>query len=119
MKDNGFGRLIYLSSVNALKGQRGQVNYAASKAALIGFAKSVALETASQKNITANVLAPGYIDTEMVRAVPDAILQKIIQLIPAGRLGTVDEIAHIVSFLADEKSSFMTGAVISANGGMY
>ncbi len=118
MRCNGFGRLIYLSSVNGLKGQRGQVNYAASKAALIGFAKSVALEVAN-KGITANVIAPGYIDTEMVRAVPAPILEKIIAQIPAGRLGTVQEIAHAVSFLADERSGFITGSTISANGGMY
>lgn len=118
MKEKGFGRLIYLSSVNGLKGQRGQVNYASTKAALIGFAKSVALEMAS-KGVTANVIAPGYIDTEMVRAVPPAVLEKIIGQIPVGRLGTVDEIAHIVSFLADEKSGFITGSTISANGGMY
>ncbi|MBA4249192.1 MAG: beta-ketoacyl-ACP reductase [Candidatus Puniceispirillum sp.] len=113
-----YGRLIYISSVNALKGQRGQANYAATKSALIGFSKSIALEVAS-KGITSNVVAPGYIDTDMVRAVPEKILEKIIGTIPVGRLGTVDEIAHIVSFLADEKSSFITGSVISANGGMY
>lgn len=113
-----YGRLIYISSVNALKGQRGQANYAATKSALIGFSKSIALEVAN-KGITANVVAPGYIDTDMVRAVPEKILEKIIETIPVGRLGTVEEIAHTVSFLADEKSSFITGSVISANGGMY
>jgi acetoacetyl-CoA reductase len=118
MKTRNFGRLIYLSSVNGLKGQRGQVNYAATKAALIGFAKSVALEMAN-KGVTANVIAPGYIDTEMVRAVPAPILEKIIAQIPVGRLGTVEEIAHIVSFLADERSGFITGSTLSANGGMY
>lgn len=118
MVQEKFGRLIYISSVNALKGQRGQANYAATKSALIGFSKSVALEVAN-KGITANVVAPGYIDTDMVRAVPEKILEKIIETIPVGRLGTVEEIAHTVSFLADEKSSFITGSVISANGGMY
>ncbi len=118
MRAKGFGRLIYLSSVNGLKGQRGQANYAATKAALIGFAKSVALEVAT-KGITANVIAPGYIDTEMVRAVPEAILTKIIAQIPVGRLGAAEEIAHCVSFLIDKKASFITGSVINANGGMY
>jgi acetoacetyl-CoA reductase len=118
MLSHNFGRLIYLSSVNGLKGQRGQANYAATKAALIGFAKSVALEMAN-KGITANVIAPGYIDTDMVRAVPEAVLEKIITTIPMGRLGRAEEIAHCVSFLADEKSGFMTGATLSMNGGMY
>jgi acetoacetyl-CoA reductase len=118
MKHKGFGRLIYLSSVNALKGQRGQSNYSATKAAIIGFAKSIALETA-KIGVTANVIAPGYIDTEMVRAVPENILEQIVGQIPVGRLGTADEIAHVVSFLADERSAFITGATISANGGMY
>lgn len=118
MVQQKFGRLIYLSSVNGLKGQRGQSNYAASKAALIGFAKSIALEMAT-KGITANVVAPGYIDTEMVRAVPEAVLDKIVATIPMGRLGAADEIAYSVSFLADERASFITGATINVNGGMY
>lgn len=118
MRDKGFGRLIYLSSVNGLKGQRGQANYAATKAALIGFAKSVGLEMAN-KGITANVIAPGYIDTDMVRAVPEAILEKIIAQIPVGRLGTTAEIAHAVSFLADDRAGFITGSTLSVNGGMY
>ncbi|MES2252287.1 MAG: acetoacetyl-CoA reductase [Pseudomonadota bacterium] len=118
MIQSNFGRLIYVSSVNALKGQRGQTNYAAAKAGLIGFAKSIALEMAS-KGITANVVAPGYIDTEMVRAIPITVLDKIIATIPVGRLGEADEIAHCVSFLANERSGFITGSVLNANGGMY
>ena len=118
MIERNFGRLIYLSSVNGLKGQRGQANYAASKAALIGFSKSVALEMAT-KGITANVVAPGYVDTEMVRAVPEAVLNKIISTIPVSRLGTAEEIAHCVSFLADERSGFITGSTLNVNGGMY
>jgi acetoacetyl-CoA reductase len=118
MIQRNFGRLIYVSSVNGLKGQRGQSNYAASKAALVGFAKSVALEMAT-KGITANVIAPGYVDTEMVRAVPESVLAKIISTIPVGRLGTAKEIAHCVSFLADERAGFVTGTTLSANGGMY
>ena len=107
-----------MSSVNGLKGQRGQSNYAASKAALVGFAKSVALEMAT-KGITSNVIAPGYVDTEMVRAVPEAVLEKIISTIPVGRLGSAEEIAYCVSFLADERAGFVTGATLSVNGGMY
>jgi len=118
MIQSNFGRLIYVSSVNALKGQRGQTNYAATKAGLIGFAKSIALEMAS-KGITANVVAPGYVDTEMVRAIPIAVLDKIIATIPVGRLGAADEIAYCVSFLANERSGFITGSVLNANGGMY
>ncbi|MDP3371533.1 MAG: acetoacetyl-CoA reductase [Candidatus Paracaedibacteraceae bacterium] len=118
MRAQNFGRLIYLSSVNGLKGQRGQCNYAAAKAAIIGFAKSIALEVAN-KGITANVIAPGYIDTEMVRAVPKPVLEKIIGTIPVGRLGTAEEIAHCVSFLADKHAGFITGSTLSANGGMY
>jgi acetoacetyl-CoA reductase len=113
-----FGRLIYLSSVNGLRGQRGQSNYAATKAALIGFAKSVALELAN-KGITANVIAPGYINTEMVRAVPEDVLASIVSTIPVGRLGTAEEVAHCVSFLADERAGFITGSTLSVNGGMY
>ncbi len=118
MIHKNFGRLIYLSSVNGLKGQRGQSNYAATKAALIGFAKSVALELANKK-ITANVVAPGYIDTEMVRSVPHNILDTIISSIPVGRLGAAEEVAHCVSFLADERAGFITGSIINVNGGMY
>ena len=118
MIQRNFGRLIYLSSVNGLKGQRGQSNYAASKAALVGFSKSVALEMAA-KGITANVIALGYVDTEMVRAVPEAVLEKIISTIPVGRLGAAEEIAYCVSFLADERAGFVTGATLSVNGGMY
>ena len=114
MRTHNFGRLIYLSSVNGLKGQRGQCNYAATKAAIIGFAKSIALEVAN-KGITANVIAPGYVDTEMVRAVPESVLEKIIATIPVGRLGTAEEIAHCVSFLADVRTGFITGSTLSAN----
>ena len=118
MRRNSFGRLIYLSSVNAMRGQRGQANYAASKAALTGFAKSVALEVA-HKGITVNLIAPGYIDTEMVRSVPATILDNVITQIPVGRLGRPEEIAHIVSFLCDTRSGFITGTTIHANGGMH
>lgn len=118
MREKGFGRIILLSSINALKGQAGQVNYCAAKAGIIGFAKALSLETAS-KGITVNVIAPGYTDTEMVRSVPESILEKIVSQIPAGRLGQVDEIARCVTFLAAEEAGFITGETLNVNGGQY
>jgi acetoacetyl-CoA reductase len=118
MREKGFGRIILLSSINALKGQIGQVNYCAAKAGIIGFAKALSLETAN-KGITVNVIAPGYTDTEMVRSVPESILEKIISQIPTGRLGQVDEIARCVTFLAAEEAGFITGETLNVNGGQY
>ncbi len=118
MRENGFGRIILLSSINALKGQIGQVNYCAAKAGIIGFTKALALETA-RKGITVNVIAPGYTDTEMVRAVSESVLEKIISQIPVGRLGKIDEIARCVTFLAAEDAGFITGETININGGQY
>ncbi len=118
MRSRGFGRVINISSINGQKGQLGQANYAAAKAGLIGFTKSLAQENA-KKGITANVVAPGYIGTEMVRAVPEDVLDKIVGQIPVGRLGEPDEIARCVAFLASEESSFITGSTLSANGGQY
>ena len=118
MRESGFGRIIFLSSINALKGQAGQVNYCAAKAGIIGFTKALALETAN-KGITVNVIAPGYTDTEMVRAVPEPILEKIISQIPTGRLGQIDEIARCVTFLAAEEAGFITGETLNINGGQY
>ncbi|OUS11639.1 beta-ketoacyl-ACP reductase [Rhodospirillales bacterium 47_12_T64] len=119
MRDRKFGRIISISSINGQKGQFGQANYAAAKAGVIGFTKSIAQENAS-KGITANVVAPGYIGTEMVRAVPEEILNtKIISQIPVGRLGEPEEIADCVVFLASEKSGFVTGSTLTANGGQY
>ena len=118
MRDNRFGRLINISSVNALSGQIGQTNYVASKAGIIGFTKALALESAS-KNITVNAIAPGYTDTDMVRAVPPKVLEQIIQKIPVGRLGTPADIARAVMFLVSEDASFVTGLTLSVNGGMY
>ncbi|WP_020590913.1 acetoacetyl-CoA reductase [Kiloniella laminariae] len=119
MRERGFGRIISISSINGQKGQFGQANYAAAKAGVIGFTKSIALENAS-KGITANVVAPGYIGTEMVRAVPAEVLNsKIIPQIPVGRLGEPDEIAECVLFLASDKAGFMTGSTLTANGGQY
>ncbi len=119
MRGRSYGRIINISSLNGQKGQFGQSNYAAAKAALIGFTKSIALENAN-KGITVNVVAPGYIGTEMVRAVPEEILNsKIIPLIPVGRLGEPEEVARCVVFLADEQAGFITGSTLSANGGQY
>lgn len=118
MRERAFGRIINISSINGQQGQFGQTNYAAAKAGVIGFTKSLALETAA-KNITVNAVAPGYVNTEMVAKVSADILTKIIDKIPVGRLGEPDDIAHAVSFLASEKTSFMTGATLTINGGQY
>ena len=118
MRDRGFGRIITISSINGQKGQMGQANYAAAKAGVIGFTKSLAQENA-RKGITANVVAPGYIDTEMVQKVPQDVREKIIGQIPVNRLGEPDEIARCVTFLADDQAGFITGSTLSANGGQY
>jgi|TARA_Y100000294_G_scaffold167402_1_gene176494 acetoacetyl-CoA reductase len=119
MRARGFGRIINISSINGQKGQFGQSNYSAAKAGAIGFTKALALETAA-KGITVNAIAPGYIATEMVMAVPEEVLNtKVIPLIPVGRLGQAKEIARCVVFLASDDAGFITGSTISANGGQY
>jgi len=118
MRERGFGRIVSISSINGQSGQFGQVNYAAAKAGMIGFTKSLALEVAS-KGVTVNAIAPGYIDTEMVRAVESTILQKIIARIPVGRLGHTREIARAVRFLASDNAAFITGSTLTINGGQY
>lgn len=118
MKEAKFGRIISLSSVNGLAGQFGQTNYAAAKAGIIGFTKSLALETA-RHGITANVVAPGYTDTSMMQDVPAETLQKIIDKVPVGRLATPEEIARAILFLAHDESGFITGETLSVNGGLY
>ena len=118
MRERGFGRIVNISSINGQKGQMGQTNYSAAKAGVIGFTKALAQETAA-KGITVNCVAPGYIDTEMVSAVPQPVLDKIIAGIPVGRLGHAEEIAACVAFLARDDASFITGATITANGGQY
>jgi acetoacetyl-CoA reductase len=118
MRQRGYGRIINITSINGQKGQMGQTNYSAAKAGAIGFTKALALETAS-KGITVNAVAPGYTDTEMVRAVPENVLQQIVAGIPVGRLGKAEEIAACVAFLAREDASFITGACLTANGGQY
>jgi acetoacetyl-CoA reductase len=118
MRDRKFGRVITISSINGQKGQMGQANYSASKAGDIGFTKALAQEGA-RAGITVNVICPGYIGTEMVRAVPEKVLETIVAAIPTGRLGEPDEIARCVVFLASDDSGFITGSTITANGGQY
>jgi acetoacetyl-CoA reductase len=118
MREREWGRIINISSINGQKGQIGQTNYSAAKAGLIGFTKALALENA-KKGITVNAIAPGYIDTEMVQAVPEKVLEGIIGQIPVGRLGRGEEIADMVAFLAGERAGYVTGATLSLNGGQY
>jgi acetoacetyl-CoA reductase len=118
MRSRDFGRIVNVGSVNGQAGQYGQVNYAAAKSGIHGFTKALALESAS-KGITVNAIAPGYVDTDMVRAVPPEVLVKIIKTIPVGRLGRPEDIANSVAFLVDEESSFITGSTLSINGGQH
>jgi acetoacetyl-CoA reductase len=118
MRERSWGRIINISSINGQKGQVGQTNYSAAKAGLIGFTKALAQENA-KKNITVNAIAPGYIDTEMLQAVPENVLAGIVANIPVGRLGRAEEIAEAVAFLASENASFITGATLTVNGGQY
>lgn len=118
MRNRGFGRIVNITSINGQKGQAGQVNYSAAKAGMIGFTKALAQEGAS-KGVTVNAIAPGYIDTDMVAAVPEEVLKKIIATIPVGRLGKAEEIAHAVSFIASDQAGFMTGATLTMNGAQY
>ena len=118
MRARSYGRIVNISSINGQKGQIGQANYSAAKAGMIGFTKALAQEAAS-KGITVNVIAPGYVDTEMVAAVPEPVLQKIIGTIPVGRLGKAEEIARAVSFLTAEDAGFITGATLTVNGAQY
>ncbi len=119
MRDRKFGRIITISSINGQKGQAGQVNYSASKAGDIGFSKALAQEGA-RAGITVNVICPGYIATEMVKAIdPKVLAERIVPQIPVGRLGEPEEIARCVVFLASDEAGFITGSTISANGGQY
>jgi acetoacetyl-CoA reductase len=118
MRERKFGRIVTLSSINGQKGQFAQANYSASKAGDIGFTRALAQEGA-RFGITVNVVAPGYIGTDMVMAVPEKVREGIIAQIPVGRLGEPDEIARCVAFLVADESGFITGSTISANGGQY
>lgn len=118
MWDKGYGRIVSISSINGRKGQFGQCNYSSSKAALFGFTKSLALEVAKQ-GITANVVSPGYVATNMLSEVKEEVLHSILANIPVGRLGDPKEIAEAVAFLASPQSAFITGANLDVNGGQY
>jgi acetoacetyl-CoA reductase len=118
MRERGYGRIINISSINGQKGQMGQTNYSAAKAGVIGFTKALAQEVAA-KGITVNCVCPGYIDTDMMAAVPEKVLASIIGTIPVGRLGYANEIAASVAFLAREDAAFTTGSTVTVNGGQY
>ncbi len=118
MLERNFGRIVNIGSINGQAGQYGQVNYAAAKSGIHGFTKALAQEGAP-KGITVNAIAPGYIDTEMVQAVPANVLEKIVAKIPVGRLGKADEIARGVLFLVADDAGFLTGSTMSINGGQH
>ncbi|KQN10019.1 acetoacetyl-CoA reductase [Sphingobium sp. Leaf26] len=118
MRERGWGRIVNIGSINGQAGQYGQVNYAAAKSGIHGFTKALAQEGA-KSGITVNAIAPGYIDTDMVAAVPAAVLEKIVAKIPVGRLGQAHEIARGVAFLCSEDGGFVTGSTLSINGGQH
>ena len=118
MKENGWGRIVNIGSINGQAGQYGQVNYAAAKSGIHGFTKALAQEGA-RSGITVNAIAPGYIDTDMVAAVPPPVLEKIVAKIPVGRLGQASEIARGVAFLCSDEGAFITGSTLSINGGQH
>jgi acetoacetyl-CoA reductase len=118
MRERGFGRIVNVGSINGQAGQYGQVNYAAAKSGIHGFTKALAQEGAA-RGITVNAVAPGYVDTDMVRAVPADVLEKIIARIPVGRLGKAEDIARTVLFLVADDADFITGSTLSVNGGQH
>jgi len=118
MRERGWGRIVNIGSINGQAGQYGQVNYAAAKSGIHGFTKALAQEGAKY-GVTVNAIAPGYIDTDMVAAVPAPVLEKIVAKIPVGRLGQADEIARGVVFLTSEDGAFVTGSTMSINGGQH
>jgi len=118
MRERGWGRIVNIGSINGQAGQYGQVNYAAAKSGIHGFTKALAQEGA-RFGVTVNAIAPGYVDTDMVAAVPEAVLEKIVARIPVGRLGHAEEIARGVAFLCAEDGGFVTGSTMSINGGQH
>jgi len=118
MRERGWGRIVNIGSINGQAGQYGQVNYAAAKSGIHGFTKALAQEGA-RSGVTVNAIAPGYIDTDMVAAVPEPVLEKIVAKIPVGRLGQAEEIARGVAFLTSEEAGFVTGSTMSINGGQH
>ncbi|MFK8067698.1 MAG: acetoacetyl-CoA reductase [Gammaproteobacteria bacterium] len=118
MRDRKFGRIVNIGSVNGRAGQYGQVNYAAAKSGIHGFTKALAREGAAV-NITVNAIAPGYVETDMVRAVPEKVLEKIINTIPVGRLGQPEDISRAVMFLVEDEAGFITGSTLDINGGQH
>jgi acetoacetyl-CoA reductase len=118
MREAKWGRIVNIGSINGQAGQYGQVNYAAAKSGIHGFTKALAMECAAH-GITVNAIAPGYVDTDMVRAVPENILEKIIARIPMGRLGRAHDIARAVTFLCSDDGDFVTGSTLSINGGQH
>lgn len=118
MRERGFGRIVNIGSINGQAGQYGQVNYAAAKSGIHGFTKALAQEGAA-RGVTVNAIAPGYVDTEMVRAVPPDVLEKIVARIPCGRLGRAEDIARGVLFLTADAADFVTGSTLSINGGQH
>jgi acetoacetyl-CoA reductase len=118
MIDRGWGRIVNISSVNAIKGQFGQTNYSAAKAGMAGFSKALAQEVV-KKGVTVNTVSPGYVETDMVKAIRAEVREQIIASIPMGRLARPEEIAAVVAFLASEEAGYITGANISVNGGMH
>lgn len=118
MREQSYGRIVNIGSINGQAGQYGQVNYAAAKSGIHGFTKALAQEGAA-KGVTVNAIAPGYIDTDMVRAVPEEVLKKIVAKVPVGRLGKASEIARGVVFLTREDAGFVTGSTLSINGGQH
>ena len=118
MRERGWGRIVNIGSINGQAGQYGQVNYAAAKSGIHGFTKALAQEGAKY-GVTVNAIAPGYIDTDMVAAVPPPVLEKIVAKIPVGRLGQAEEIARAVAFLTSENGGFVTGSTMSINGGQH
>jgi len=118
MVERGWGRIINISSVNAVRGQFGQTNYAAAKAGILGFTKSLAQEVV-KKGVTVNAISPGYVQTEMVMAIREDVRQKIVSEIPAGRLAMPEEVADAVAFLASENAAYITGTNLAVNGGLH